>query len=43
MNENSSKIVVRPRVFFVGVPDIGGPDEWIKVDAMGMQERTRQS
>ena len=43
LNENSSKIVVRPRVWLSGQPDIGGPDEWIKVDAMGMQERTRQS
>ena len=43
LNENRSKIVVRPSVWLAGYPDIGGPDEWIKVDAMGMQERIKQS
>jgi hypothetical protein len=42
LNQNPSKIVVRPRDWIRGEPDIGGPDEWIKIDAMGMQERTKR-
>jgi hypothetical protein len=32
LNENLNKIVVRPKVWLGGFPDIGGPDEWIKVE-----------
>ena len=41
MNRNPQKIVVRPRVWIGGGSheDIGGPDEWIRVDARSMQER----
>jgi hypothetical protein len=42
LNTNPSKIVVRPRVWLQGFPDIGGPDEWIKIDAMSMQERLKK-
>jgi len=37
LNENPDKIVVRPEVWLQGCPDIGGPDEWIKVSANGMK------
>lgn len=43
LNQNPHKIVVRPRVWLAGLPDIGGPDTWIKVDAIGMQERLRKT
>lgn len=36
LNQNPDKIVVRPKVWMNGYPDIGGPDEWIKVEAEGM-------
>ena len=38
LNENPLKIVVRPNFWMPGELDIGGPDEWIKVDAMMMEE-----
>lgn len=31
LNQNPGKIVVRPDVWLGGYPDIGGPDEWIRV------------
>lgn len=42
LNQNPSKIVVRPHTWLKEVPDIGGPDEWIKIDAMGMQEKLKK-
>ena len=41
LNQNPDKIVVRPKTWMGGYPDIGGPDEWIRVDARGMQERRK--
>jgi hypothetical protein len=41
LNQNPSKIVVRPALWMSGYPDIGGPDEWIKIDAQGMQARLK--
>lgn len=43
LNQNPNKIVVRPAVWMEGYPDIGGPEEWIKVDAQGMQARLRNA
>lgn len=43
LNQNPNKVVVRPKVWFGGYPDIGGPDSWIKIDAMGMQERKKRN
>lgn len=37
LNQNPDKIVVRPEVWLQGYPDIGGPDEWIRVPAQGMK------
>lgn len=43
LNQNPDKIVVRPKVWMGGYPDIGGPEEWIQIDAEGMQSRLRRS
>lgn len=43
LNKNPNKKVVRPLVWLSGQPDIGGPDEWVKIDAMGMQERKKRN
>ncbi|MDN3506018.1 MAG: alpha-1,2-fucosyltransferase [Simkaniaceae bacterium] len=32
LNQNPDKIVVRPKDWLAGYPDIGGPDDWIKID-----------
>lgn len=42
LNRNPNKIVVRPKVWFGGYPDIGGPDEWIKIDALGLQAKQKR-
>lgn len=39
LNKNSEKIVVRPAQWLGGYPDIGGPNNWIHVDAKGLQEK----
>lgn len=39
LNQNPNKVVVRPKVWLNNYPDIGGPDEWIKIEARSMQER----
>lgn len=41
LNQNPNKIVVRPKVWLGGYPDIGGPEEWIRIDARGMQDRLK--
>ena len=38
LNENPSKIVVRPSFWMPGEPDIECPDDWIRVDAARMDE-----
>lgn len=42
LNQNPNKVVVRPKVWLAGYPDMDGPDDWIKIDAIGMQERKKQ-
>ena len=42
LNQNPDKIVIRPKVWLTGFPDIGGPDEWIKIDAEGLQARLKR-
>lgn len=37
LNQNPEKIVVRPEIWLGGYPDIGGPDNWIKIHAEGMK------
>lgn len=39
LNQNPGKIVVRPAEWIGGVPDIGGPDSWIKIQAQSYQEK----
>lgn len=39
LNANPHKKVVRPLHWLGGHPDIGGPDDWIRVDARTMQEK----
>ncbi len=39
LNQNPDKQVVRPKIWLGGYEDIGGPDNWIKIDAMGLQEK----
>lgn len=39
LNKNPDKIVVRPLRWLGGYPDIGGPDEWLKISASCLQER----
>ena len=42
LNQNPEKIVVRPRIWMYGnQPDIGGPPEWIHIDAAGMRKHHR--
>ncbi len=41
LNQNPNKIVVRPKVWLGGYPDIGGPEEWIQIEAQGMQARLK--
>ncbi len=41
LNRNPNKIVVRPKVWMGGYPDIGGPEEWIKIDALGLQAKQK--
>lgn len=42
LNENPNKIVVRPKVWLGGYEDIGGPDNWIKIEADGMQAKLKR-
>lgn len=42
LNRNENKIVVRPKVWLEGYPDIGGPQEWVKIDIEGMQARRKR-
>ncbi len=39
LNQNPNKIVVRPAKWLGGYPDIGGPEEWIKIEARGWKEK----
>jgi hypothetical protein len=39
LNENPHKIVVRPKVWLGAYPDIGGPDEWIQIEAESFQTK----
>ena len=43
LNKNPHKRVVRPKIWLGGFPDIGGPDDWIRIDALSMQERMKNS
>lgn len=43
INQNPNKIIIRPKVWMGGYPDIGGPDDWIKIDVQGMQARLKES
>ena len=40
LNQNPGKIVVRPKEWIGGYPDIGGPDEWIKISARSLQDKS---
>lgn len=42
LNQNPNKIVVRPKRWLGSYPDIGGPDNWIKIDALGLQEKQKR-
>lgn len=42
LNQNPEKIVIRPKVWIGGYPDIGGPDTWIKVSAKSYQEKLNE-
>lgn len=39
LNQNPGKIVIRPKEWIGGYPDIGGPDSWIKISASSYQEK----
>lgn len=39
LNQNPGKIVIRPKEWIGGYPDIGGPDSWIKISARSYQEK----
>jgi hypothetical protein len=39
LNQNPGKIVIRPKEWMGGCPDIGGPDSWIKISASSHQEK----
>lgn len=39
LNQNPKKIVIRPKDWIDGHPDIGGPDSWIKISAKSYQEK----
>ena len=41
LNQNPNKIVVRPKLWLKGYPDIGAPDEWIKIEAQSMQDKMK--
>lgn len=41
INQNPNKIVVRPEVWLKGAIDIGGPNDWIKIEATGMQDKMK--
>lgn len=43
LNKNPYKVVVRPARWIGGYPDIGGPDEWIKIEASTHQEKNESS
>lgn len=42
LNQNPNKVVVRPKVWMGGYPDIGGPDSWIQIEAEGLQSRLKR-
>jgi hypothetical protein len=42
LNKNPNKIVVRPKLWLKGFPDIGAPDEWIKIKAHSMQDKMQK-
>lgn len=39
LNPNPNKIVVRPKKWLNNYPDIGGPSNWIKIDANGVEKK----
>ena len=39
LNQNPGKIVIRPKEWMGGYPDIGGPDSWIRINAKSYQEK----
>jgi hypothetical protein len=41
LNTNEDKIVVRPEAWLAGYPDIDSPDEWIRIEARGLQEKRK--
>lgn len=42
LNQNPGKIVIRPKEWMGGYPDIGGPDSWIKISASSYQEKLHE-
>lgn len=43
LNQNPGKLVIRPKEWIGGYPDIGGPDSWIKISANSYQEKLNES
>jgi hypothetical protein len=43
LNKNPDKIVVRPKQWLGAYPDIKCPDDWIKIDAKGLQEKRKMA
>jgi hypothetical protein len=41
LNKNENKIVVRPKEWSKGYPDMEGPNDWIKVEAKGLYEKRK--
>jgi hypothetical protein len=39
LNKNPGKVVIRPKEWLGGYPDIGGPDSWIRIKAQSYQEK----
>lgn len=39
LNQNPQKIIIRPKKWMDGYPDIGGPSTWIQIDAKSYQEK----